>query len=63
LAGIALWRAQPDSTNLVCFVNASLATNDWLGIQDARRIFARVKPEVAQPFVSGFRMGIRETLI
>jgi hypothetical protein len=58
LVGIALWRAQPDNTNLVYFVNASLATNDWLGIQYARQIFAYVKPEVAQPFVSGFRMGI-----
>lgn len=58
LVGIALWRAQPDNTNLVYFVNASLATNDWIGIQDARKIFAHVKPEVAQPFVSGFRMGI-----
>lgn len=58
LVGIALWRAQPDNTNLVYFVNASLATNDWIGIQDARKIFAHVNPEVAQPFVSGFRTGI-----
>ena len=58
LVGIALWRAQPDNPNLIRFVNASLATNDWLGIQDAREIFAHVNREAAQPFVSGFRMGI-----
>jgi hypothetical protein len=58
LVGIALWRAQPDNPNLIHFVNSSLATNDWIGIQDAREIFAHVNREAAQPFASGFRMGI-----